>query len=175
MPFLSCIPTMTTFFPCDLIQNPDLSSLKMALKSTKLIVSSTPNAKAGAIHKYLVRWTGYGAKHNEWISGKYLTDNEALLRAFPATDYSRLFSDCLSDYIHPYHIGKSHHQCLSTTTMPGNRCKNTGAVQQLSLSMSLLQLLSLLLLHSSIKYHTIHPFYLARAGYKNSLLGILNV
>ena len=28
--------------------------------------------------KYLVRWFGYGAEHDEWISAKYLKENEGL-------------------------------------------------------------------------------------------------
>ena len=28
--------------------------------------------------KYLVRWTGYGSEHDEWLSGKFLKDNKAL-------------------------------------------------------------------------------------------------
>jgi hypothetical protein len=32
----------------------------------------------GSGYKYLVRWTGYGPEHNEWIAGRDLEDNEAM-------------------------------------------------------------------------------------------------
>jgi len=71
------IPNDDTLFPSRSLPEPGPVLTEDGLEEHQ-IDSILDSKRRGRGWRYLVRWTGYGSEHDEWISGKFLKDNEAL-------------------------------------------------------------------------------------------------
>ena len=71
------VPNDNTLFPSRALPEPGPILTEDGLQEHH-IESILDSKRQGRGWKYLVRWTGYGSEHDEWLSGKFLNDNEAL-------------------------------------------------------------------------------------------------
>ena len=71
------IPNNNMLFPSRSLPEPGPILTKDSLQEHH-IDSIFDLKRQGCGWKYLVRWTGYGSEHDEWLSSKFLKDNEAL-------------------------------------------------------------------------------------------------
>ena len=65
------------YFPSQALPEPEPILTEDGLQEHR-IESILDSKHQGHGWKYLIRWTGYGSEHDEWLSGKFLKDNEAL-------------------------------------------------------------------------------------------------